>query len=171
MKHKNVSAKISASVYFVLGIALLLIANGRQIAYPALAQIFAIVLLAASIYIAVAYLLREYTFSIEPNRHIAADDRMSEQYDFIITEAKGKRNVKVCHLEISDIDLVRVVDPANRKLVRNERKNMKRFTYDTDFTASRQVEIVANIDGEYYSIIVSYDEELLRILNNFNKPV
>jgi hypothetical protein len=148
-----------------MGAALLFISNGN-IAYPVLAQVLAILLLTFSVYVAIAFLLREYTYSIEPNKHIVKDDSMSEQYDFIITEAKGKRNVKVCHIEISDIKFIRVVDPTNRKQIKNERKNMKRFTYDTDFAASRQIELVAEIDGEDYSIIFSYDEELLRVFKN-----
>jgi hypothetical protein len=148
-----------------MGAALLFISNGN-IAYPVLAQVLAILLLTFSVYVAIAFLLREYTYSIEPNKHIVKDDSMSEQYDFIITEAKGKRNVKVCHIEISDIKFIRVVDPTNRKQIKSERKNMKRFTYDTDFAASRQIELVAEIDGEEYSIIFSYDEELLRVFKN-----
>jgi hypothetical protein len=148
-----------------MGAALLFISNGN-IAYPVLAQVLAILLLTFSVYVAIAFLLREYTYSIEPNKHIVKDDSMSEQYDFIITEAKGKRNVKVCHIEISDIKFIRVVDPTNRKQIKSERKNMKRFTYDTDFAASRQIELVAEIDGEDYSIIFSYDEELLRVFKN-----
>jgi hypothetical protein len=148
-----------------MGAALLFISNGN-IAYPVLAQVLAILLLTFSVYVAIAFLLREYTYSIEPNKHIVKDDSMSEQYDFIITEAKGKRNVKVCHIEISDIKFIRVIDPTNRKQIKNERKNMKRFTYDTDFATSRQIELVAEIDGEDYSIIFSYDEELLRVFKN-----
>ena len=66
-----------------MGAALLFISNGN-IAYPVLAQVLAILLLTFSVYVAIAFLLREYTYSIEPNKHIAKDDSMSEQYDFII---------------------------------------------------------------------------------------
>ena len=123
IKHKNTFAKISAAICLVLGAALLLISSGGNVAYPVLAQVMGILLLTFSVYVAIAYLLREYTYSVEPNKHIA-DDSISEQYDFIITEAKGNRNVKVCHIEISDIRLVRVVDPTNRKQVRGERKTL-----------------------------------------------
>ena len=167
IKHKNTFAKISAAICLVLGAALLLISSGGSVAYPVLAQVMGILLLTFSVYVAIAFLLREYTYSVEPNKHIADDDNISEQYDFIITEAKGNRNVKVCHIEISDIRLVRVVDPSNRKQVKSERKNMKRFTYDTDFTANSQIEVVACIDSEDYSIIISYDEELLRVFGSF----
>ena len=166
MTHKNTSAKICAALFFASGVVLLLLTNGNLIAYPAIAQIIAIILLTASIYIAVAYLLRIYTFSVEPNKHIADDDKISEQFDFIITETKVKRSVKVCHVEMSDVRLVRVVDPTNKKQVAAERKKMKCFTYDTCFAANRQIEIVANISDEDHSILISYDEELFRVFNN-----
>ena len=67
---------------------------------------------------------------------------------------------------MSDVRLVRVVDPTNKKQISAERKNMKRFTYDTDFASSRRIEIVANISDEDYSILISYNEELLRVFNN-----
>ena len=166
MKHKNTAGKITAALCFACGVALLLLSNGGFIAIPALAQVLAMILLTASIYVAVAFLLREYTFSVEPNKHIADDDKLSEQFDFIITEVKGKKNVKVCHIEMSEVKQIRVVDPNNKKQVQTERKNMKRFTYDTKFAANRQIEIVADIDREDYSIIISYDEELLRVFQN-----
>ena len=166
MNHKNTPAKICAALFFSSGVALLFLTNGGLIAYPAIAQLLAILLVAVSIYIAIAYLLRVYTFSVEPNKHIADDDKISEQFDFIITEARGRRNVKVCHVEMSDVRLVRVVDPTNKKQISAERKNMKRFTYDTDFASSRRIEIVANISDEDYSILISYNEELLRVFNN-----
>ena len=165
MNHKNTAGKICAALCFICGAALLILTNGNLIAYPIIAQILAVILITASIYIAFAFLLRVYTFSVEPNKHIA-DDKLSEQFDFIITEAKGKKSVKVCHVEMSDVKLVRIVDPTNKKQVASERKKMKCFTYDTDFTASRRIEIVANISDEDYSILISYDEELFRVFNN-----
>ena len=65
---------------------------------------------------------------------------------------------------MNDVTLINVIDPKNRKTIMSERKNMKRYTYDTRFAASRQIEIRATIDDEEYSIIVSYDAELLDAL-------
>lgn len=167
MKHKNRAAKISALLCLICGAALVILAGSGYVAIPAVAQLISIVLISASIYIAVAYLLREYTYSVEPNTHITDDP--SGQYDFIITEAKAKKQVKVCHIEMSDIMSARTIDQKNKKQILSERKNMKRYTYDTRFAASRQIEVRANIDGEDYSIIISFDEEMLGVFAKFGK--
>lgn len=167
IKHKNTAAKISALLCLICGAALFILAGNGYAAYPAAAQTISIVLIVASIYVASAYLLREYTYSIEPNTHIVEDDDLSRQYDLIITEAKGRKQIKVCHIEMSEITGVRVIDPDNRKQIRSERKNKKRYTYDTRFAASRQLEILFTLDGEDYSIILSYDEEFLQAISKF----
>lgn len=169
IKHRNTSAKVSALLCLVCGASLFILAGNGFVVYPAAAQLISIALIAASIYIASAYLLREYTYAIEPNTHVVDDDDLSAQYDLIITEAKGKKQVKVCHIEMSEITGVRVIDPNNRKQIQSERKDKKRYTYDTCFAASRQIEILSTIDGEDYSIIVSYDEEFLQSLSKFGK--
>ena len=169
IKHKNTSAKVSALLCLICGAALFILSGNGFVAYPAAAQLISIALIAAAIYIASAYLLREYTYAIEPNTHIVDDDDLSRQYDLIITEAKGKRQIKVCHIELSEITGVRVIDPNNRKQIKSDRKNKKRYTYDTCFAASRQIEIISTLDGEDYSIILSYDEEFLQSLSKFGK--
>ena len=167
IKHKNTSAKVTSLLCLICGAALFILSGNGYVAYPAAAQLISIALIAASIYVAAAYLLREYTYAIEPNTHVVDDDDLSAQYDLIVTEAKGKRQVKVCHIELSEITGVRVIDPNNRKQVQSERKNKKRYTYDKCFAANRQIEILSTIDGEDYSIILSYDEEFFDALRRF----
>ncbi len=167
IRHKNNAAKISTGLCLASGAGLYILAGSGLVAIPLLAQAVSILLLSASIYIAVAFLLREYTYSVDPNTHIVEDDDLSKQYDLIVTEAKGKKQVKVCHIEMSDVSFVREITPDNKKTVMAERKNMKRYTYDTRFAPNRQIEIRANIDGEDYSIILSYDEEFLAVLQRF----
>lgn len=169
IKHKNTAGKISALLCLIVGAALFILAGNGLVAIPALAQLISICLLGASIYIASAFLLREYTYAIEGNMHIVEDDDISKQYDLIVTEAKGKRQIKVCHIEMSDIKKVRIITPENKKAVKSERKDAKRYTYDTQFAPNRQIEIKAEIDHEDYSIILSYDEEFLAALSRFNK--
>lgn len=168
MKHKNTAGKITALLCLLGGGFLFILANGSLILFPAVAQTVGLILIAAAIYIAVAYLLREYTFSVEANDDFSSGESdHADRYSFRITEAKGKRNIKVVDVQMSEIVSWRIVDPTNRKLVRAERRQMKRFTYDTCFAASRQIEIVAEIDEESYSILVSYDPELLKAFEIF----
>ena len=170
IKHKNTAGKITALLCLICGGFLFIMASGNMILFPAVAQTLGFVLIAASIYIAVSFLLREYTYSIDVNSSFSDDNKeYSEKYSFRITEAKGKRNIKVVDVQMNEIVDYRIVDPSNRKQVRAERKNMKRFTYDTCFAPNRQIEVIAEIDDESYSIIVSFDEELLAALDLFRK--
>ena len=167
--HKNTAAKITALSCLILGAALFILSGNGFVAIPVLAQLISILLIGTSIYIAAVFLLRVYTYSIEPNIHITEDDDRRSQFDFIIYDEKGKRNIKVCHIEMTDIIFVRVITPENKKKVGEERKNMKRYTYDTRFAANRQIEVMANIENEDYSIIVTYDEELLAALKELTE--
>lgn len=167
--YKNTAAKISALLCLISGVALFLLAGNGYVAIPALAQVLSIALIAASIYIATVFLLRVYTYSIEPNTHIVADDDLSAQYDFIITDEKGKRSIKVCHIEMTDVISLKVITPESRKQISEERKAMKRYTYDTRFAASKQLEVRARIDGEDYSVIITYDEEIIAAFKKFGK--
>lgn len=169
IKHKNTAGKISALLCLILGAALFILSGSGYVAIPTLAQIISIILLAASIYIATAYLLREYTYSIEPNTHIVEDDDLSGQFDLIITELKGRRLVKVCHIEMKDVKEIRIITPDNKKTVKSQRKGANCYTYNTQFAPSRQLEIKAEIDREDYSLILSYDEEFITALRRFKQ--
>ena len=169
IKHKNTAAKISALLCLLCGAALFILAGRGMLAIPVLAQSLSIILIVVAIYISSAYLLREYTYSIEQSTLISEDDDGISKYDIIINERKSNKQVKVCHIELNDVTQINVIDPKNRKKIQSERKNMKRYTYDTRFAASMQIEIRANIDQEEYSIIVSYDDELLDTFKKLGK--
>ena len=169
IRHKNTSAKISALLCLLCGAALFILAGNGMVVFPVVAQALSIILIVVAIYIASAYLLREYTYSIEPTARVSEDNNVSNNHDIIIFERKSNKQVKVCHIELNDVTKINVIDPKNRKAIQSERKNMKRYTYDTRFAASMQVEISAVIDDEDYSIIISYDEELLEALKKFKK--
>ncbi len=160
-KLQNKAAKLTALLCLLSGAALFMLSTANLISLPWLAQISGIILLTAAIYIASVYLLRQYTFIIEKS-NIENDDG----YDFVITERKNNRDVTVCRLGTEEIISVRVVTPQNKKAVEKERKSMSRYMYDTQFAPSRQIEIVSVYDGEKLSILITYDENLLEILND-----
>ncbi len=160
---KNKLGKITALLLLLCGAALFIMANGSFIPFPAIAQILGLLLLTASIYIASVYLLKQFTFMIVRNEKEGGELADRDKYDFIITEKKGMKDMKVCHLTLSDIEAVRVVDAKNRKEVNEERKKLRKFSYNTEFAAHRAIEVMAQVDGERYSIFVSYDEELLEL--------
>jgi hypothetical protein len=164
---KNTAGKITALLTLPCGAILFITANNLP-SYAAIVQCVGVLLIGASIFIASYYLLRSYTFSVEMAK-AEEDESFAEQYDLIITENKGNRHFKVCHLSVSDISAVRVVEPDNKKQIQSERKRMKRYTYNTEYAPSRQIEIVATVSDEELSILITYEEDLFRVLNSFLK--
>jgi len=159
-KPKNTYAKIVSLVSLILGSVLFVVSNSKGVAAPAVAQLFGILLMTAAIYIASVFLLHQYTFAIEQNP--SGDDG---ELDFIITERKGNRDITVCRIGLDEITSVREVNTQNKKAVAKERKNMKRYLYDTTFIPVRRIEIVCSFDGEDISILATFDEQLLRMLS------
>lgn len=161
-KPKNTAGKISALATLLLGAFLFIMANMGLIALPWFAQLIGIIMLTFSIYVASAYLLRQYTYVVESVSGAAEDGEGA--YDYIIYELRSGRELKVCHVSVKSIKYIRVVTPENKKTVNAERKKMQRYTYDTTFAASRRIEIVVKNGGEEASMLLTYDEDVLNAL-------
>ncbi len=168
---KNTAAKITSALCLLCGAALLILAQAGYIAIPILAQMLGIILWVASIYIASSYLLRNYTYSVQINSIEDDDLTLAERYDLVIYENRGKKSVKVCHVEMRDVTNIIKITPQSKKNGKN--KDVKRFIYNTQFAANQKIEILAKISGEDYSIIVTYDEELFSVLQKIhgNEPL
>ncbi len=164
IKPKNTAAKVTSLLTLLSGL-FLWIASG-SIPVPAIPQTCAIILFSVSIYIASAYLLREYSYEIANNYKEGEIDEKG-RHDIIVTELKGKKYVKVCHIELSDVTAVKEINPQNAKERKAQRKKMSRYTYNTQFAASRKIEIQASVSGEDISILLTFDEELLSSLRSF----
>ena len=158
-KPKNTYAKIVSLVSLILGAALFAMSNAKIIAAPAVAQLFGLLLLTVSIYVASVFLLRQYTFTIEEN-----PSSQERELDFTVTERKNNRDITVCRIGLDEIVLAREVNAQNKKTVAAERKSMKRYTYDTAFIAAKKIEIVCKCDDDDISLLVTFDEQLLNLL-------
>lgn len=156
---KNTYAKIAALACLLLGLSLLAFASLELVDYPALPQTLGIFSLTASVYIATGFLLRRYTFSVEQNPQGEVGE-----LDFCIIENKGRREITVCRIGVDEIVSLREVNKDNKKTVSEERRSMKRYTYDVDFIPKRRIEIVSKYDDEYFSILVTYDEDLINAI-------
>ena len=88
-----------------------------------------------------------------------------------VYENKGKKIVKVCHIEMRDVTNIIKITPESKKTAEN--KDTKRFIYNTQFAANQKIEILARISGEDYSITVTYDDELFSVLQKIhgNEPL
>ncbi len=168
---KNTLAKTYALITLVGGIVLFISANYIQYYFPWLVQCFGVVLIGASIYLATAFLLRRYTYSVEDSEKEDEDGEMMPTYLFRITEFKNNRNITLCLVEVRDIKLCRTVTPENRKKVKSERKTKKRYTYDIAFAAPKQLELQMHVDDEDISMLITYDPELVGVFNKLGVRV
>lgn len=163
IKPQNTAAKVTCLLTLISGFFLWI--GASAIPMPAIPQTCAVILFAVSIYVASAYLLREYSYEIANNYKDSELDS-KHRHDLIVTEHKGKRLIKVCHIELSDVTAVKEITPKNAKITKVERKKMSRYSYNTQYAASRKIEIQADISGEMISVLLTYDEELLNTLKN-----
>lgn len=164
IKPQNRTAWIISLLCFLVGAVLFTSAANIFKSGAAIAQLIGILLLTFAIYILSAYLIRQYTFSVEHNKN--EDGGIKETYDFIITEQRYGKTVKVCHFKLTDITGILVVDAENKNQVSEERKSKLRYSYNTEFAPKRYIELSASLDGEDYSVIVTYDFDLFQTLNN-----
>ena len=163
---KNRAAKISALLTLLGGAFMFIMANGGNIPLPWLAQLIGIALLTFSIYVASAYLFRQYSVVIEPMSGATEDGEGT--YDFLVYEIDGRKHQrgdrKVCHVSVRHIEFIRVVTAENKKEVARERAKLDKYTYDSQFAPSRRIEVVIKNGREEASMLLTYDEELLRAL-------
>ncbi len=162
---KNTVAKIYTLIMLIGGLVLFVSANYIEYIFPWLVQCFGVILIGAAIYIASVYLLKRYTFSVEDFEREDEDGDISRSFRFRISEMKGNRNITVCLIEMGDIKACRTVDPENRKKVREERRGKNKYSYDTAFAAPRQLELQIKLDGEDISMLITYDPELIGVMN------
>lgn len=160
-KPKNTYAKIVSLICLLMGAALFVLANTKLFDSPALLQLAGIVLMTAAIYIASVYLLRQYSFSVEQN-----PSSEQKELDFVIMERRGKREIAVCRIGLDEIVEAREVNKQNKKQITENRRKMQRYTYDTTFIAPRRIELLCKYDDADISILVTYDEKLLTLLNS-----
>ena len=166
---KNTAAKIYALVSLLGGAFIFLSTNFWNYSMIWIPQLIGVILLVFAIYFASAYLLRRFTFSIEES---SGEGESGEgEFTFRITELRYNRQMTLCLVNVSDIKLCRTVTPENRKKVKEEAQNKKRFTYDTAFAAPKQLELQMHVDDEDISMIITYDPDLVGVMNKLGVKV
>ena len=165
IKPKNTVGKISALLLLLSGGAAFAMANAGIIALPALAQTIGVITFTASIYIASAYLLREYTISVE----LRKDDSCGGEpkYEFRIDERRSKLTYTVCRMWLSEISSANAVDRKAQRKTSKEMKKAKKYLYDTTFAPIQRIAISACVDEEELLIFTTFDEDLLRVLKQY----
>ena len=155
---KNTAAKAVALILLLGGASTVALAQNS-----AILQLIGIITITAAIYIAAAYLLRIYTFSIEPNGNNS--DVEKENLALVVSERRSNLDMKVCRIDLTEIKSVTVVSKENKKEVATRRKNKKKYTYNTEFSPRKKLEISALVGGDELSLLVTFDDELLKVLD------
>ena len=161
--HQNREAKIIALACLLFGGLFYGFGNTDIFPIPVIFQLVGVILIVCSVYLATAYVLKQYSVSISKNDN--RDGNACELYDLIVRERKGKREPKVCHIGLDTIVSVKVVTKNSLKKAKNEHLNGFRFIYDTRYAWKERIEITA-LTGDYESVIyLSYDDALFRVLS------
>ena len=160
--HQNREAKIAALACLLFGGLFYGFGNTKIFPAPVIFQLVGVILIVCSVYLATAYILKQYSVSISKND--TRDGEVGELYDLIVRERKGKREPKVCHIGLDTIISVKVVTKNSLKKTKSEKLDGFRFIYDTRYAWKERIEITAQT-GDYQSeIYLSYDDELFRVL-------
>lgn len=155
LKNVNRNAKLIMWLLFAGGVFLFLFAGRENFPYPAFAQTLSVVMLCIAVYIATAYVLKEYTVEVYFPNSTGSD--MAKKPDLAIYEQRGKRRITVCLISLSEVEYIEILTDENKKEIREKVKNMKRYRYNTFFCQRKFIHIVTN-DG--ISVSCTYDDGL-----------
>lgn len=157
LKTQNKKAKLTMTLQFILGAGFLLLAP--QVKGRSVIQIFGALFICSAVYIATAFVLKEYTVNI-----FIPDGEASP--DLAIFEFHGKREIKVCHIALSEVTEMKVITPENAKEEKKKRKDLKKYKYNTFFDCEKFIELTVR---DEISIMITFDEELYGILKQYTR--
>lgn len=165
-KKQNKLTDFACIACFVCGIGIfgVSILNSSVPYLTLAAQVCAVLLLTAGIYLYAKFVARTYTYMVQPGGIFDVDGR--ELYDLVVVETvgKSKRNT-VCRIALRDITSVQA------RPVRTTKKNGlgkievqdggRKFSYCTDLVPEK-VLVIHDADGN--AVVLTYDERLYGIL-------
>lgn len=161
--HQNREAKITALACLLFGGLFYGLGNVDIFPVPVIFQLVGVILIVCAVYIATAYILKQYSVSISKNDN--SDGSTRELYDLIVRERKGKREPKICHIGLDTIISIKRVTKNSLKNAKNEKIDGFIYIYDTRYAWKERIEITA-ATGDYQSVIyLSNDDDLFRILS------
>ncbi len=130
------------------------------------AQLLAVLLLTAGIYLYSKFIARTYTYAVQPGG--IYDTQGQELYDLVVTETTGKSKQRtVCRIALRDI--VRTEARPLRATKKNGLCKIeasgdygRKFSYCADLVPEK-VLVIYDTDGN--AVVLTYDERLWRILS------
>lgn len=147
---------------FIAALLLLGIGGLDGIAYPALYQFTAVVLLTAGVYLTARYILKLYRYEIV--RSDIVDAVGQPQPELIISEFTGKRHRVVTRILLRDISAVALLDPKKDKAAEAAfiGDTKKVFRYINTPWAGRG--IYMSIPEEASVVVIPSDDKMLDLL-------
>ena len=155
LKTKNSNAKLLMTLQFIVGVCFLFLAP--TVAGRSIIQIIGFLFIGAAIYIATAFVLKEYTVNVFIPEGQSAPD-------LAIFEFHGNREIKVCHISLAEVTKMTVLTPENQKSEAQNRKNLKKYKYNTFFECKKFIELTVR---DEISIIITFDSELNDVLGAY----
>ena len=154
LKTQNKKAKLTMATLFIFGVAFLLLSP--QIKGRLIVQTVGFLLIGGAVYIATAFVLKEYTVNV-----FIPDGQLTP--DLAIFEFHGKREIKVCHIGLNEVTEIKLITPENAKAEKENRKNLKRYKYNTFFDCERFIELIVR---DEISIMITFDPELYEVIKD-----
>lgn len=153
-------AKTVGMTLFILSLVIFFVSGIKGIAYPAILQTAAIVLMTAAILLVGKYLTRAYRYRVE---------RTSGEYELIVDEISKTSSVTVCRLELQKLCKVEAWTKGYKPP-----KRAKIYDYCVDVAPTDSylltfLDAAFSMNGEKIYVRISPDERLIEILEGFLK--
>ena len=166
-KKQNKLTDFACIACFVCGIGIfgVSILNTAVPYLTLLAQICAVLLLTAGIYLYAKFVARTYTYTVQPGGIFDAEGR--ELYDLIVVEMVGKRKQRtVCRIALRDVSWIkaRPAYASKKNLLPKIEPGQggQKFSYCADLVPE-QVIAIYDVDGN--AVVLTFDAQLYDILS------
>ena len=168
-QRKKTREIMTALMIFGVGIVIYYLSQIPGVRYPVFYQMGTLVLAAISVLIVGRYVMRNYTYRIEPR------DNDPAARDLVIVEHYGRRDTTVCRIGLEEIR--RVVRPGknNRKELAAGQKGNRVYRYTAEFSAPDLCVVEARAEecstGESVFLRICADEALFDLLSRSNSNI
>ena len=156
-QRSNKKAESLIILFFVGAAALVLLSVPlKGIPFLWAIQLFAVMLLVASVYLVTRYITKGFIYRIEDTEGGA---------DLTVTEVAsgGRRQITVCRVSLSGIREA-VEDSDGKELKRLRGGQRKIYDYRPDLSPARSIVILSEECGVECVILLAYDERLLELV-------
>ena len=140
--------------FFLFGIS-----KNPSLPFPAILQLLSVVLFCGVVVVLTRYLLRDFSYSIEPRDGVGAPD-------LVVREFCGKRISVVCRISLGDVVEVRPVCAKEARDLAKQRKGRCVYNYTCHITP-KGLYLLTVRDGEsLYDLRIVADERLISYLSH-----